>query len=85
MIFVHTTAWIRVAALVLAGMFAGTTQPEAQEPEGRAPKRPKREVVHPKVGEVLKDFSLKSVDGKTVKLSDFRKKKIFVLELGACT
>jgi len=43
-----------------------------------------REVVHPNVGDVLKDFTLSDINGKEVRLSDFRN-KIFVLELGACT
>jgi cytochrome oxidase Cu insertion factor (SCO1/SenC/PrrC family) len=45
--------------------------------------KPKR--VQPKVGDKVPDFKLKNLDDKTVKLSDFFGKKIFVLELGACT
>ena len=39
----------------------------------------------PKVGTVVEDFVLKDIDGKEVRLSDFKGKKIFALELGACT
>ena len=39
----------------------------------------------PKAGDTVKDFALKDVKGRTIKLSDFRAKSIFVLELGACT
>ena len=40
---------------------------------------------HPEVGDEIKEFELKDMDGKAVKLSQFRGEKIFVLELGACT
>ncbi len=75
--------WIGLLVLVLASFLANTVwaQDEEAQPDRR---RRRREVVHPKVGEVLKDFTLKDVKGKDVKLSDFRN-KIFVLELGACT
>ena len=66
----------------MACLMAGAVYAQAQRP---ARGRVKREVVHPKVGEELKDFTLKDVNGKPVKLSDFRGKKIFALELGACT
>lgn len=68
----------------LVGMIA--TETFAQDDEGRRERRRRRrDVPRPKVGEVLEDFALKDVKGKEVKLSEFRDKKIFVLELGACT
>ena len=75
--------WVSFFALALAGMVAVSAV--AQPREDRPRRRPRREVVHPKVGEELKDFALKDMTGTDVKLSDFRDKKIFVLELGACT
>ena len=74
---------IGLLVLVLASFLVNTAWAQDEEAPGRGERR-RREVVHPKVGEVLKDFTLKDVKGKDVKLSDFRN-KIFVLELGACT
>jgi cytochrome oxidase Cu insertion factor (SCO1/SenC/PrrC family) len=75
--------WIGLLVLVMASFLVSSAW--AQEEDGqRRGRRRRREVVHPKVGEVLKDFTLKDTKGKAVKLSDFRN-KIFVLELGACT
>ena len=74
--------WIGLFVLAAAVMLVDTAL--AAEDHGKPRERRRREIVHPKVGEVLKDFTLKDVNGKEVKLSDFRN-KIFVLELGACT
>ena len=38
----------------------------------------------PEIGSVVKDFELKTYEGKTFRLSDQRG-KIIVLEMGACT
>ncbi len=78
-------SWVAFVALVLAGVVTATAVAQERERRDRPRRRERREVVHPKVGEVLKDFALKNAKGKTVTLSDFRNKKIFVLELGACT
>jgi len=43
-----------------------------------------RERKSPSIGTVVKDFSLKTADGNTFTLSDYRS-KIVVLEFGACT
>ncbi len=75
-----------LAVLGLAGLMIGSAYAQERSRQGRSRQgRQRREVVRPKDGEVLKDFSLKDAKGNVVKLSDFRNKKIFVLELGACT
>ena len=73
-----------VLFLVLSFLLVGAAWAQQKEPKQKRKPRQRREVVHPKVGEVLKDFTLKDIEGKEVSLSDFRN-KIFVLELGACT
>ena len=78
-------AWMGLFSVILACFLcdAALAQDEGGETRGRGRRR--REVIHPKVGEVVADFTLQDVKGKPVKLSDFRGKEIFVLELGACT
>ncbi len=39
----------------------------------------------PEIGKECPDFTLKDTKGKSVTLSDFRGKSVFVMELGACT
>ena len=69
--------WPAAIALVAALFAADLASAQGRNRRRRPPP--------PKVGEAVKDFTLKDVDGKDVSLSDFRDKKIFVLELGACT
>jgi cytochrome oxidase Cu insertion factor (SCO1/SenC/PrrC family) len=72
-----------VLSLVLVSLLVvpALAQEKTQQQRRR---RPRREVVHPKVGEAIPNFTLEDIDGKEVNLTDFRN-KIFVLELGACT
>ena len=37
------------------------------------------------IGTIVSDFELETVDGKIFRLSDYKGKKIVVIELGACT
>jgi len=62
-----------VLALLLAGFFT--------LPAARAQQQPKPEIAHTflKVGDVAPDFTLRSDQGQTVKLSDFRAKKNVIL------
>jgi len=55
----------------------------SQETERPRRQRPRRE--GPPVGSVVKDFELKTADGETFRLSDFKGEKFVVIELGACT
>ena len=76
--------WMGLFSVILACfLFSSVLAQEGERGERRGRRR--REVIHPKVGEVVADFTLQDVKGKPVKLSDFRGKEIFVLELGACT
>jgi len=68
---------VLVSLLVVPALAQEKKQPERK-------RRPRREVVHPKVGETIPNFTLEDINGKEVNLTDFRN-KIFVLELGACT
>lgn len=78
-------SWVGLTTLVMTCLLAAMAYGEAREGQDRAKRQPRREVLHPKVGEVLDDFTLKNIEGESVSLSQFRGKKIFVLELGACT
>ena len=69
---------------VLPVLLATWMVAECAQAQPPGPGRRSRRAPHPKVGEVVKDFELKDLKGKKVRLSDFRD-KIFVLELGACT
>ena len=82
---VRRGVWLGLFALVLACFLceAALAQPAGGAARGR--RRPGPRGRHPKVGEVLPDFTVHDVKGKEVKLSHFRGKSIFVLELGACT
>lgn len=75
--------WTGLALLVLGSMLTASTFAEGDDDRRERRRRARRE--RPKVGQQLKDFELKDVKGKSVKLSDFRGKKFFALELGACT
>ena len=73
------TLWLGALSLALALIMAdaGFAQSSSRRRRRRSPP--------PKVGTIVEDFVLKDIDGKDVRLSDFKGKKIFVLELGACT
>jgi cytochrome oxidase Cu insertion factor (SCO1/SenC/PrrC family) len=74
--------WVLIAALLFFLFACGSV---LSQERGRASgRRPRREVKHPPIGQVLKDFTLQNVKGKPVKLSDYQG-KIFIMELGACT
>ena len=64
-------------SLLLNNLFA------QQKTERRRMRMPHRE--GPPIGTIVKDFELRSTDGSTFRLSDFRGKKIVVLEFGAST
>ena len=77
-------SWVLVGVLLFSWLACDSVWSEErgrQRPEGR---RPRREVKRPQIGTILKDFTLKDVHGKPVKLSDYRG-KIVTMELGACT
>jgi len=73
-----------VLSLVLVSLLVVPVLAQEKKPQQQRRSRPRREVVHPKVGEVIPNFTLENINGEEVKLTDFRN-KIFVLELGACT
>ncbi len=77
-------SWVLIGVLLFSWLICDSVWSEEQgrqRPQGR---RPHREVKHSPIGSVLKDFTLNDVNGKPVKLSDYRG-KIFTMELGACT
>ncbi len=74
--------WVLIAAWLFFSLACDSVW--SQEGGRPARRRPRREVKHPPVGKVLKDFALQDVKGKPVKLSDYQG-KIFIMELGACT
>ena len=53
----------------------------SQERQRRERTRPQG----PPIGSIVEDFELKTVDGETFRLSDFKGEKIVAIELGACT
>jgi cytochrome oxidase Cu insertion factor (SCO1/SenC/PrrC family) len=74
--------WMGLLLVTLACFLSSSVlAQEGERGERRRSRRPPR----PKVGQVVPDFTLNDVKGKPVKLSSFKGKKIFVLELGACT
>jgi len=79
--------WSWMGLLSAAGLFLSVALlASGNGGRGTPDKRPaKPKVVRPKVGQLVPDFTLPDVKGKKVRLSDFKGKKIFVLELGACT
>jgi cytochrome oxidase Cu insertion factor (SCO1/SenC/PrrC family) len=78
-------AWRALLFGMLACLLCHVAPAQTERDEERKSGSAKPEIQHPKVGEVVPDFTLKDVKGKEVKLSCFKEKKIFVLELGACT
>ena len=77
-------AWMGLMLVALACFLTGSLL--AQEGErGERRRRRRRRPPRPKIGQVVPHFTLKDVKGKPVKLSSFKGKKIFVMELGACT
>jgi len=76
---IRVWAWLLIPMLLAAGGVLAQLGggPRRTREDGRKPR--------PKIGEVFQDFTLKDVEGKKVKFSSFRGKKILVLELGACT
>jgi len=57
----------------------------SQETPQERPRRQRALPEGPPVGSVIEDFELKTVEGETFRLSDFKGKKNIVIELGACT
>ena len=76
--------WVLMGVLLFSWLACDCAWSEEQGRQRPAGRRPRREVKHPPIGAVLQDFTLKDVNGKPVKLSDYRG-KIFTMELGACT
>lgn len=74
--------WVWFFVLMLLASGAVTAQGRGRERRGG--QRGKKNSP-PKVGEVAQDFTLSDTNGKKVKFSSFRDKKILVLEFGACT
>jgi cytochrome oxidase Cu insertion factor (SCO1/SenC/PrrC family) len=76
--------WVLVAVLLFSWLACDGAWSQEQGGSQPGARRPRREAKHPPIGSVLPDFVLKDVNGKPVKLSDYRG-KIFTMELGACT
>ena len=75
--------WAGLLCIVFSLMFFDNLISQENQQERPRRQRPRRE--GPPVGSVVKDFELKTVEGKTFRLSDFKGKKNIVIELGACT
>lgn len=79
--------------LFAAPCFAART-PASRPADGKRASQPARERgrgaggffkgTHPKIGAAVENFTVRDVEGRDVRLSDF-KDRIFVMELGACT
>ena len=82
----HSRAWIGVLLVALVFLVVETAM-AGQPPGGprRGGRGRGRWGAGLAVGDLVADFALKDVEGKTVKLSDFKDKSIVVLEFGACT
>ena len=78
-------AWWVVALCAVVTLLLGWVVPEQRaRGEEQKPAPESRRATPPQVGQTVADFALKDVEGKTVRLSDFRG-RILVLEFGACT
>jgi len=75
--------WVGLLCIVLSLMFFENLLAQERENPRRRRRMPRRE--GPPVGTVVKEFELQTLDGKNFKLSDYKGKKIIVIELGACT
>ena len=76
--------WMGLVLVTLA-CFLSTSLLAQEGERGERRRSRRRRPPRPKIGQVVPDFTLKDMKGKPVKLSSFKGKKIFVLELGACT
>jgi len=76
--------WVVALSAVVTLLFGWAVLAQRAHGEGQKPASESRRATPPKVGETVADFALKDVEGKTVKLSDFRG-RILVLEFGAYT
>ena len=75
-----------LSAFVIFGLVAPAQAALSRARQAERRDRPQREIRHPKVGDKVENFSLRTVKGKKVQLADFiDRKQVFVLELGACT